>query len=185
MKKLREKKLREYDGRGLRSAGVEWREPCQWREAAFLAAFVIGTWLMLLGFEMLKKSHWLSGGSLLACAACLAFLAFEYRREYERPRSLIFEGRGLMLAPLGMPSRYWLNLHFEIEGHHDEIVSIEPIVDDSDDGKSKDHKVAIYFRSGSIVRVTNPVHKDRAHRIAVQLTAALHELRATRGRLAA
>lgn len=178
-------KLRERDGYGLQSAGLEWREPSDWRALVFVALFFTGLAIGLYGIEMIKKSNWVQGGSLISFVICLGWAVYEFREEHEQRRSLIFYESGMMHAPLGLPSRYWPLAQFEITGHHEEIVSIEPIVDDSDDGQYKHHKVAIYFRSGSIVRVTNPVHKDRAHRIAVQLTAALHELRSARGHQAA
>ncbi|MBZ0149383.1 MAG: hypothetical protein K8F62_17850 [Pseudorhodoplanes sp.] len=169
------KTIRAHDDDGnLVAAGYEWGEPDVARMLVAMAVFVAGLLATLFGLDLLKTN--ILGIPPLAVGLATFWIAGKLYLHRFRPRSLVFEADGKMSAPRRLPG-FWRPF-YEISGHHDQVAAIGVVQDDRDDGKGKEHKTAIYFRSGKIVRVTNPVHQDDAHKVAVQLTAALEALRA-------
>jgi len=166
--------IREYDAYNeLVAAGYEWGEPCTYREIAAIIVFLVGAAASAAGLILLK-STWL-GLPIAGFGLFMLVWAYELYLDRFRPRSLIFTPFGTMNMPQRVPGFWWPR--YEIKGHHEDAVAISVVQDESDDGNGKDHKAAIYFRSGNIVRVSGPVHPDDAHKIAVQLTTALEAVR--------
>lgn len=169
------KVIRDYgaDGR-LAAAGYAWGEPDALRLAAALAVYAAGLGVTLFGVDVLKTSM-LFGVPVLVTGLGLFVAAYAVYQHRFRPRSLIFEADGRMSAPQRLPEFWWPR--YEIRGHHDQVVRIAAVEERRPDGSGMEYRAAIYFRSGNIVRVSGPVHRDDAHKIAVQLTLALEELR--------
>ncbi len=166
--------IREHDeGGNLVAAGYEWGEPNGLWNFLIIVLCAAGLIVTFLGIVLLKRT--IMGASLIPLGGIILYGAhLAYPRSF-RPRSLIFREDGKISMPLRVPG--YFRPYYELSAHHDQIVSIERTFDDSGDGRGKSHKAAIYFKSGDIVRVTNPVHPDDAHMVAVQLTAALQEIR--------
>jgi len=171
------KEIRESQGGDLRAAGYQWEEPTDIRLLLFLgfaAAGTIGVMLCIDAFITIHRDP-LRFAAMICFTAPAFFFAYYFHVE-GRPRSLIFHANGSIEMPEGVPG-FWFREW--IGGHHECIVSIERVVDDGRNGSGKEYRAALYSRGGDVVRITGPVHPDMAHRVAVQLTKALQELRSS------
>lgn len=164
--------IRERDAEGtLIAAGVQWTEL---RMAAQVTCGIV----VMLSF-MGGVAAWLAGEVLKAEDTGMTALTFFAicggalvggRRMRGTVRSLVFQRDGRILAPLGFahyPARFR-----EVDGHIDNIVSIEA----RGQGLT-DCSVVMFARCGDIAYVAGRLHQDSAHKVAVQLTLALAELR--------
>lgn len=166
--------IRERDAGGnLVAAGYEWGEPNDVWNFLISVIGAAGLFVILLGIVLLKKAF--VSAQAIPVGGIIRYGAHWTYPHIFRPRSLIFRDNGKISMPFRVPG--YFRPYYELSAHHDQIVSIERVFDDSGDGKGQRHRAAIYFRSGNIVRITNPVHPDDAHMVAVQLTAALQEIR--------
>lgn len=136
--------------------------------AGYVAAMV-GTGALL--FYLASK-----GGGLLAIIMFtgLAWLIVSAWRLPGRTRALIFHQNGSTNAPYGFAHSH--RSHRYVTGHNADFVSIEarghgPTMCD----------VVLFTRCGETVYVAGWLHRDSAHKIAVQLTLALAELRESAG----
>lgn len=169
--------IREYDAHNnLVAAGYEWGEPDRLRLILVLAAAALALVLALSGAELIEKNASASGIAVFGLAAVCAWAAFAIYKRRFRTRSLIFRDDGTIDAPHRLPDFTWPR--YRVDGHHRDIGNIGQLVDHDPDGK-REHRTALYAKNGNIVRVTGDVHPDIAHKVAVQLTAALHEIRET------
>lgn len=167
------KPIREYDANSnLVAAGYEWGELDDLRLKLFLVLAAGSLGLALLGIDLFGKS-WASLPALCGSPAS-AWAAFELHKRRFRPRSLIFRDDGSIDAPHRLPDFTWPR--YRVSGHHQDIGNIGQLVDHEPDGK-RQHRTALYAKNGNIVRVTGDVHPDVAHRVAVQLSAALQDIR--------
>jgi hypothetical protein len=167
-------RLRDGQG-GLAAAGYEWGEFSGLRFACAALLAAGGYCALMFSIEAFRE-----GGAafqpISLTALCAMGVAFFWKRRFVA-RSLIFHLDGGMEMPQAVPGYLWRYQH--IKGHHRDVNTIERIRDEEvKDGKTEvTHKTAIYFRSGNIVRVSRPLHPDMAHKVAIQLTAALQEIR--------
>jgi len=170
------KPIRERDAEGrLTAAGVQWTEM---RKGAFGTIITIAN-LSLMGSmagcvhqQMFRHSNgnlaalWLLG----LCVLCVVAA----RLAPGRMRSLVFHADGRTAAPYGL-AHYSLRFR-EMSGHNANIVSIEARAEQSGDAD-----VVTFSRSGDVAYVAGHLHRDNAHKVAVQLTLALAELRENLG----
>ena len=159
------KPIRERDADGrLTAAGLQWTEQ---RCLAFGVPIQVGTWALLGGIAALHAGASGPGWTMLGLTACTtAFI----RLVPGRTRALIFHDDGRTSAPFGFahhPRRYR-----EVSGTNANVASIEARGQGSDP-----HYVAMYSRSGEVAYVAGRLEADNAHKVAVQLTLALAELR--------
>lgn len=165
---------RDVDGR-LMAAGVQWTEM---RKSAFGLYITVAN-LSLMGSvggcahqQMFRDSNggvvalWLLG----LCVMCVVAA----RLSLGRMRALIFRADGTTSAPFGFA--YYSSRYRAMSGTNANLVSIEAR---SDGGA--DAYVAVYSRNGDVTYVAGHLHPDNAHRVAVQLTLALAELRESLG----
>ena len=97
-----------------------------------------------------------------------------------RTRSLIFWRDGIMRAPRGLAAAWFEDGESRLP--HADIVSIEvEQVSEHDKNRALNytHGVRIFYRTGHVVHVARHIEADDAHRLAVCLTQALTELRAS------
>lgn len=158
---------RDADGR-LTAAGLQWTEQ---RRTAFGILVVISA-IALIGAvpTLLVGASGATWGlfTLVACAMAIA------RLTPARKRALIFHEDGRTSAPFGFahhPRRYR-----EVYGTNANVVSIE-----ARGHRNEPHHVAMYARNGDVAYVAGRLESDNAHRVAVQLTLALAELRESLG----
>jgi hypothetical protein len=169
------KTIREYDAsNNLVAAGYEWGEPDDRRLILFLGLAAGSLGLAVLGIDLVTKS-WAAVPALCGAAAA-AWASYEVYKRRRRTRSLIFRCDGSIDAPHRLPDFLWPR--YQVGGHHEHIASIGQLVDHEPGGK-RQNRTALYAKNGNIVRVTGDVHPDIAHRVAVQLSAALQDIRDT------
>ena len=159
--------------------GVEWTEFNMWADA--LRALACGVCLivgvaMTLGGALATVSHgawfFLVFPGLAIGGFSQAMPEFDIRRT---PRSLIFHRDGRVEAAHGFG--YWPKAR-EMSQPHSEIVSIEARAIDWYEAPFQ-YDVAVFRRDGDIVHVARLLRADEAHKVAVQLTHALAEIRAS------
>ncbi len=173
------KPIRQFDERGrLVAAGYEWPE-------VFMPVAVIALVLMAVGIYALTafinnkvpSPDRALGFILLSGLPLGAYLLLFHRY---RKRSLIFTLRGEMLMPNGVPN---YPFHKAIDGVIDNIKTIELFQEESDgEEKNTEYKVALYSRGGDIVRLTNGMSREQAHKIVAQLNNALATIRRDGGK---
>ena len=161
-------RIRDAGGR-LVAAGARWSEHRDFAEAGCLALAVL---VCLAGAGALVVS--LIDGSPAIVGLLLLGLGIWLARRSVRiagsTRELVFDREGGMKAPLGFA--HYQAYCREITGHHADIVSIE-----TRNQGAGDLRVVMYFRSGNVVYAAGRLQRDEAHRLAVQLSLALAELR--------
>jgi len=169
--------VREHDADGrLAAAGAEWTEERAAVASTLLVLVVIS--FIMLGFALIIMM--LSGEGqavVLALAAIIAISVRAMRTMRGRRRALVFHRDGRTTAPHGFahyPRRFT-----EITGTNAEFVSIEAR------GPEFGANVLIFTQSGGVFYAGKHLHHDDAHRVGVQLTLALRELRESLGREAA
>jgi hypothetical protein len=166
--------VREHDADGrLREAGAEWREERAAVASALLVLIIVNFIMLMLALIIML----LSGEGQVVVLALLAIIAISVRTMRTmrgRRRALIFHRDGRTSAPHGF-AHYHRRVR-EITGTHAEFVSIEAR------GPEFSSSVLIFTGSGGVIYAGRHLHHDDAHRIAVQLTIALRELRESIGR---
>lgn len=167
--------IRERDENGdLLAAGLQWAEE---RDVALAGYWLAGAVLLFVGTAALLL--WLAGkGGLLLVLACfgvVAWLIVSARRLPGRTRALVFHQDGSTSAPYGF--NHYHHSHRHITGHNSNFVSIE-----ARGQGSTMCDVVLFTRCGETVYVAGWLHRDSAHKVAVQLTLALAELRECLGR---
>lgn len=159
------KPIRERDADGrLIAAGLQWTEQ---RRLAFGLLMQFGTWALLGGVAALLAGASGPGWTMLGLTVCAMAIA---RLTPGRTRALIFHDDGRTSAPFGFahhPRRFR-----EVSGSNANVVSIE-----ARGQGNEPHYVAMYSRSGDVAYVAGRLEVDNAHKVAVQLTLALAELR--------
>lgn len=154
---------RDADGR-LTAAGLEWTEQ---RRSAFGILVVISTIALIGGVPTLLVGASHPAWAMFALVACAMAIA---RLTPGRTRALIFHEDGSTSAPFGFAHHpRWFR---EVSGSNVNIVSIE-----ARGHRNEPHHVAMYSRSGEVAYVAGRLEADNAHKVAVQLTLALAELR--------
>jgi hypothetical protein len=153
---------RDVDGR-LLAAGVRWSENRGVAEALCLSLAVL---VCMAGAGTILVSG-IGGALVLGLGIWLWRSSF---RIAGCKRELVFHRDGGMKAPLGF-AHYHESCR-EILGHNADIVSIEMRKEGAGD-----IRVVMFFRSGDVVHAAGSLLPDEAHKIAVQLTLALAELR--------
>lgn len=166
--------VREHDADGrLIAAGAEWAEERAAVASALLVVIVLS--FIMLAFALIIML--LSGegqGVVLGLLALIALAVRSLRTMRGRRRALVFHRDGRTTAPHGFahcPRRFT-----EITGTNAEFVSIEAR------GPELSSNVLIFTHSGGVIYAGRHLHHDDAHRVAVQLTIALRELRESIGR---
>jgi len=166
--------VRELDADGrLTAAGAEWTEERAAVASTLLVLLVLS--FIILAFALIIMM--LSGEGEVAVLALLAIIATSVRTMRTmrgRRRALVFHRDGRTSAPHGFahyPGRFT-----EITGTNAEFVSIEAR------GPEFSSNVLIFTGSGGVIYAGRHLRHDDAHRIAVQLTVALRELRESIGR---
>ena len=156
-------------GGRLVAAGGRWSEHRDFAEAGCLALAVLVCLAGIVGLvvSMMDGSPAIAGLLLLGLGIWLARCSF---RIAGCERELVFDREGGMKAPLGFA--HYQAICREITGHHADIVSIEM----RNEGAG-DIRVVMFFRSGDVVYAAGRLQRDEAHRLAVQLSLALAELR--------
>jgi hypothetical protein len=173
MSRFRCHPIRERDADGhLVAAGVEWAEE---RDIALAGFWVVGCILGPIGacalmFHVVDKGGLVFGLVCLGLLACLIVCA---RRLPGRTRALVFHEDGSTSAPYGFA--HAPRSHRRITIHNADFVSIEA------QGHPAMCDVVLFTRCGETVYVAGWLHRDSAHKVAVQLTLALAELRESAG----
>ena len=156
--------LRERDADGrLVAAGVRWSEHRELAQAGCLSLAVL---VCMAGAGTFLVSG-MGGALVLGLGIWLWRCSF---RLSGRQRELLFRPDGSMKAPLGFA--HYQESCREILGHNADIVSIEMRKEGAGD-----IRVVMFFRGGDVVHAAGSLLPDEAHKIAVQLTLALVELR--------
>lgn len=171
---------RDKSGRVI-AIGVEWTEFNIW--AAALDALVDGV-CAIVGFVMalagvlaiISSALWLVVAAI-GIALCVLPVVRRPFDLWRKPRSVIFHRDGRVELPEGFP--YHSSIR-EMSQPHREIVSIEAraAYRQALDDPIYKHDVAVFRRDGDIVHVAWRLRADEAHKVAVQLTHALAEIRA-------
>lgn len=164
-------KIRGRDETGrLVTAGYRWDEPRENVKMLVLFAaifdFMGGIYVLIALAFVNDKGPWIAG--LLICVGIYAALHLVMKRFGVRPRAVIFRADGTTSLPFGIP---WFRNYHSLGAHLENIVSIE-----AGSVRGKD-EVALFTRGGDIVTLSHFLHPENAHRVAVQLTSALKELR--------
>lgn len=166
--KARVVRERGADGR-LSRAGFEWNESRPNLEFnSIVVAMFGGAGLYLsMALSSLPRAD-LSGfatGSAIVAAAGFG-MAFLIPR---RPRAIIFHADGGIGAPYGLP---WYPFHLKVHANHSSVMSIE-----QRDVPNELCRVRLITTGGDVVYVSRNLSDAESLKVAVQLTAALTELR--------
>lgn len=170
--------LRDGDGE-LEATGVMWTEHREWLEFAMYGLVTLGVLIAFFAFltaPMFGKFWWIPCG-----VGVSTFLPFFWlcRADFQgTPRQLLFRRDGSMPAPLGFADS---PAHFKsVSGLQSDVVSIEARKAPTQAGSLRtmhDHGVALFKRNGDVSYIAQHLLPDQAHKVAVQLTQALAELR--------
>ncbi len=174
------KRIEERNQAGnLVAVGVEWTEHKEWFDTlmalAMFLCLLVGLFTMFLVSPFVKQ-WWFSVGIGLALVV-LGFSLFSVEIP-GRPRQLLFYRDGRMLAPLGFAA--YAARYKSMSGHLADVVSIEARQTASTHDATKTaytHGVVLFKRGGDVTYIAKHLHPDAAHKVAVQLTLALTELR--------
>ena len=169
----------------LKGIGARWTEARTFREFvlqffAYVAMFL--TFITIAGSWVIVSEH----GFITALALVGGMAATVYSLMHAvvhcpgRTRELTFWRDGVVRAPLGLSTVVYENGESKLP--HADIVSIE-VEQVSEPHKDRamnySHGVRIFYRTGHVVHVARDIEADDAHRLAVCLTQALSELRAS------
>ena len=175
---------RKKDGT-LKGIGARWSEARIFREFvlqffAYVAMFL--SFITIAGSWVIASEH----GVILALALVGGMAAIVYGLMHAvvhcpgRTRELTFWRDGVVRAPLGLSTVVYENGESKLP--HADIVSIEvEQVSEPDKNRALNytHGVRIFYRTGHVVHVARHIEADDAHQLAVCLTQALAELRAS------
>lgn len=169
------------DGRRLMQSGAGWSEERLWLTYPGISVFnflmaccVLTTIIGAIN----SKDHtlWMFvAGTLTVISVGLWLLCNQFGQS---EAIVVFHADGTIETPNGLPSHHFTKA---IGGNHADIVSIESRrlshPHELQTQHSIDYEVRMFFASGSIISVAVNVPADEAHKIAVQLTAALRDMR--------
>ena len=161
--------IREFDADGrLTGAGLCWNEMRLWLCHVCGFGVVIAIIMIIIGIAAR-----MAGGMdlfLVEPAIVLLVLACGLPSVYgRRARMVVFERGGGMATPNGFPG---YRKRMCVDGHWSWIRSIERV-----QFSQTIWRVNIYFSGGEIVCLAHPTAMSEAHKIVVQLTRALDEMR--------
>ena len=177
-------RIDERDNAGqLTATGVEWTERSLRLEAGMKLLLFVG---LLVAVPAVAATFMLAISKGLwalvpAAIAAVAFSPFFWHHRVTgkgKPRSLIFRRNGTVSAPYGLPN--WPKVR-EISGQQTDVVSFEAGQTLSNlevQYTDYSHGVLLYKRDGDMVVVAKHLHPSEAHKVAVQLSIAIAELRA-------
>jgi len=174
---------------GLIGTGVFWTECRSWLRTVLIVIAAILPLLALWTFvqhmqqqALLASVHawrasavpfgWLTAALIVAEALVLT----ELWLRPERNRSLYFLSDGSTWAPDGFTC---LRGHDAMPYEQADIVSFEALRCEGANGRPV-HRVAAYLRNGDVMHVAAGLTLVEAHKVAVQLSNALQEMRACR-----
>lgn len=170
--------IEKRDGAGrLAAVAVEWDEG---REG-LLSAKVLGAgllWIVGIVLGTIGSVFFLWWPIALILGGALVWGGFSVLNMDlpGTPRRLEFCRDGRILAPLGFS--YYPPRFREVSGGMAVVASIEARqITKPDENTPFTHGVVIYKRSGDISYVATTLYPDAAHKVAVQLTAALVAMR--------
>ncbi len=170
-------RIEKRDSNGqLTVSGLEWTEGRLWLLNIWAVTMMV---LTVAGVISLVCAAALSAKLLLLPIAilCAGALLNEVGVPQKR-RQLLFHRDGLILAPLGFASAP--RDHDRVDGKVSEIISIEKQQHVSPEKNGCDRftdGVVLYLRNGGTCWVAKNLDPFDAHKVAVQLTTALQELR--------
>jgi hypothetical protein len=162
---------RDEDGH-LMAAGVQWTERREVAEIGWtlLVIACFGTAVgVLVSFAMTGATPtgvWTIAALIVACVYCV----YRACRVPGRRRALIFHRDGRTTAPFGFA--HYRRRFRELSAHNAEFVSIE-----ARGQQEAGSDVLVFTRCGDVVYAGGRLDPDHAHKVAVQLTLALSELR--------
>ena len=168
--------VKRSQGGPLSSVGLEWTEGRNWLLNIWVASLI--TLIVLGGLTLLASM--LAGQSVVfliaSCLLGLAALVYKIRLPGRR-RQLVFHRKGDILAPLGFSCSPWS--HVRVAGTIVDVASIEArSIEKTQDANARfTHGVVLYLRNGGTCYVASRLDPDDAHKVAVQLTLGLNELR--------
>ncbi len=166
---------RSQDGQ-LSSVGLEWTEGRNWLlniwAASLMTLIVLGGMVLLASMIAGQPVMFLIASGLLGLAALVYKTQLPGRR-----RQLVFHRKGDIRAPLGFSS--YPSDRDRVAGTIVDVASIEArsIVKTQDNHARFTHGVVLYLRNGGTCYVASRLDPDDAHKVAVQLTLGLNELR--------
>jgi hypothetical protein len=161
----------------LDATGVEWTESRDGIEGLIFVLMMAGmvSGALVLFFTPAFGSDWWKA----ACVGLALMSSYRWARGMEiagTPRQLLFHRDGSIAAPLGFAA--YAAKHRSVTGHHDNIASIEARhMAFKGSSTPNTHGVVLYSRDGDIADVAMHLLPDDAHKVAVQMTLALTELR--------
>ncbi len=161
----------------LDASGVEWTESRDGIEGLVFVLVMAGlvSGALVLFFTPLFGKDWWKA----ACVGLALLSPYRWARGMEiagTPRQLLFHRDGRIAAPLGFAA--YAAKHRSVTGHHDNIASIEARhMAFKGASTPNTHGVVLYSRDGDIANVAMHLLPDDAHKVAVQMTLALTELR--------
>lgn len=168
--------IREHDRDGkLVAAGVEWVEKRMWLFTLSLPIMVPAFFIWLGGTVKSLSNHATEASVMAAVLGGLVFFGGMWflTDGVPRKRSVLFRADGSIETPQGLPTISWFVLkHTGFIGHR-QIGSIEV-------GQDPEHgiDVRIYSTEGDKIVVGRHFFEpDFAHKIAVMLQKALHDIR--------
>lgn len=177
------RRIDQVDGkRGVVATGVAWSEVNPWVEGLSglrdVLIAVVGIVVMTGGIfaAIAQGPAWLilaAGGIGLIIYAHVS-QPFEFGR---RPRALIFHRDGRVEAPQGFP---FFERTREMSRPHGEIASIEArqiVTGEAAKLTAYRYGVVVYLRSGGVIYVARRLDEFEAHKVAVQLSLALGDIR--------
>lgn len=178
--------VEERDEHGtLHAIGARWTEARTFVEfileklvdvamfVAFICIYGVGLFASEIGW-----------GLALALAMAMVGIVYSMMRAVVhcagRTRELTFWRDGVVRAPFGLAAAWFENGESRLP--HTDIKSIEvEQVSEPDKNRAVNysHGVRIFYRTGHVVHIARYIEPDDAHRLAVGLTNALRELRAS------
>lgn len=168
--------IRRYDNDGLlEAAGVSWNEMCR----PVLMAFVFPLFVLIFttaasGFFMLAKGFPLKLVLLFGASVIALLLARKllHRLGWQR-RSVVFLRDRTIETPHGLHSNPSCRT---LSFGHDELSSVEKRFF-REIGREREFFVDLMSREGDWVTVADGLSETDSHRVTVQLTKALREIR--------
>lgn len=161
------------------ATGVAWTEYNAWGGALDMLidiVCIVGGFVMTFGglLASVNSGGWLLV-TLIGIASCVLPAVRNRVDVWRTPRSMIFHRDGRVEMPSGFP---YHPQFLEMSQPHGEIVSIEARVAPWQLPQNPfRHDVAVYRRDGDIVHVARLLRADEAHKVAVQLSLALNDMR--------
>lgn len=162
----------------IEAIGVAWTEHREGlhrlARMAIVISFIIGVFVAGLGMPM-NKEWWTPAG--IGLVLMLPIFWVEKISIEGTQRELAFYRDGQIEAPYGFA---FYPRSTSVSGHYCDLVSIEArhcLTNLEAQHTNHTHGVILFKRNGDITYVAKHLHPDEAHKVAVQLSLALTELR--------